>query len=382
MTGLPFDYAVRNLGRRPARTLLAGASAALVCALLVATTAFVRALSHTFSGAGRSEVAILLSTSAEGDVVRSAVPAGLGSVVAASVRGVIAASDEIHQGTNVRLVAQGEAAPAHPGFLRGVTPSAFLVHDALTLTSGALPGPGEVLVGRLAARNLGVDRSSLAIGEVLAIEGGEFRVSGHFAAPGTTLEAELWVPLDELRGLTQRSDASVTFVRLESSKQGRLDLFAKRRLDLELTMIPSTRYYADLAAYLGPIRSMAWAMAVLVAFAVLFGGMNVVGATVTDRLSELATLRTLGYTAPALARSIAAEALLVAAAGAALGSVLARAFVSGGGVRLAMSAVELEVDAVSLLAGFAGALLVSLIGTAPAAIRLSRLSIAVSLNET
>ena len=46
--------------------------------------------------------------------------------------------------------------------------------------------------------------------------------------------------------------------------------------------------------------------------------------------------------------------------------------------------IELGGDAktVGLLSGFAGALLVSLIGTAPAAIRLSRLSIAVSLNET
>ena len=61
--------------------------------------------------------------------------------------------------------------------------------------------------------------------------------------------------------------------------------------------------------------------------------------------------------------------------------MLARLLVSGGGVRLAMSAVELQVDAASLLAGFTGALLVGLVGTTPAALRLSRLSIAVSLHE-
>ena len=42
--GLPLDYAIRNLGRRPLRTVLTGTSSALVAALLVATAAFVRGL--------------------------------------------------------------------------------------------------------------------------------------------------------------------------------------------------------------------------------------------------------------------------------------------------------------------------------------------------
>ena len=47
----PFDYAVRNLGRRPLRTALTIAASALVTALLVATAA-VRGLETTFLGGG------------------------------------------------------------------------------------------------------------------------------------------------------------------------------------------------------------------------------------------------------------------------------------------------------------------------------------------
>jgi len=110
MRALPFDYAIRNLGRRPMRTLLTGLSSALVAALLVATTAFVRGLGGTFSGAAQSDTAILLSTVAERDVVRSTVTAGLPELVSASVAGVKqiggipAISAEIHMGTNLRLV--------------------------------------------------------------------------------------------------------------------------------------------------------------------------------------------------------------------------------------------------------------------------------------
>ncbi|MFT5154588.1 MAG: hypothetical protein ACI841_004596, partial [Planctomycetota bacterium] len=73
MAHLPFDYAVRNLGRRPLRAILTAASSGLVVALLVATSAFVRGLESTFSGAARDDVAILLSRASEGDIVRSAI---------------------------------------------------------------------------------------------------------------------------------------------------------------------------------------------------------------------------------------------------------------------------------------------------------------------
>ena len=73
---LPFDYAVRNLGRRPLRTLITGASGALVAALLVGVTSFVRGLDQSFAGAAQPDAAIMISAVAERDVVRSTVTAG------------------------------------------------------------------------------------------------------------------------------------------------------------------------------------------------------------------------------------------------------------------------------------------------------------------
>jgi ABC-type antimicrobial peptide transport system permease subunit len=375
--GLPFDYAVKNLGRRRLRTALTAGSSAIVAALLVATTAFVRGLEQTFGGAASDETALLLSSASQRDVVRSAVDAGLGELVAASVRGIEAASDEIHMGTKV-FVDGVESA----GFVRGVTPSAYAVHDALTLVEGRLPAAGEVIAGRLVVSQLDVPEERLALGRTLRFEGTDFEIVGRFAAPGTTLEAELWTPLEPLRGLTQRHDSSVTFVRFSDPETlDRLELFTRRRLDLELLLIPSAVYYAELTAYFAPIQRMAWALAAMIAAAALFGGANTVNAAVQDRLRELATLRAVGYSGIAIVRSLAQESVLLAALGGIVGLLLARVALAGGAVRLAMSAFSLRVDAVAILVGFGSALLLGLLGAAPAALRLVRLPIALALKE-
>jgi putative ABC transport system permease protein len=229
---------------------------------------------------------------------------------------------------------------------------------------------------------MGVDEADLAVGRVVRFENGEFTVSGRFAAPGTTLEAELWAPLTELRGLTRRDDSSVVFVRVEEPGDfADLELFALRRLDLELVVIPSARYYDELVAYFRPIRALAWTMAALIAAAAVFGGSNALNSAVQDRLRELASLRAVGYSGRAIASSLAQEALLVAASGGVLGLCIAKLALHGGAIRIAMSAFRLDADAVSVLVGFAGVLLLGLLGTAPAVVRVQRLSIASALKK-
>ncbi|QDU83349.1 FtsX-like permease family protein [Planctomycetes bacterium Pla163] len=376
---LPFDYAIRNLGRRRTRTLLTALSSALVAALLVATTAFVRGLEGTFSGAASPDTVLLLSVSSERDVVRSTTQAGLASLVRASVPGVLAASDEIHMGTSIGLDGGARVAA---GFVRGVTPSAYEVHDALTLVEGRLPGPGEVIAGRLVARQLGASEAELAVGASIVLEGAVHEVVGRFVAPGTTLEAEIWTPLEPLRGLAQRDDSSVVFAKLaDDVALRRLELFCDRRLDLELDLVTSDEYYGELVAYFVPIRRMAHALAAMIAIAALLGGANTAAASVNDRIRELAMLRAVGYGRFQVVRSMLTEFLLLGATGGVIGLVLAELFLTGGAVRLAMSAFELEVDAHAVVVGFVGAIGLSVAGVVPAAIRLARLPIAAALAE-
>ena len=105
------------------------------------------------------------------------------------------------------------------------------------------------------------------------------------------------------------------------------------------------------------------------------------GASVQDRVRELATLRAMGYSGMALARAIAQESVLIACLGGLVGVALARLFLVGNSVTLAMSAFSLDLDAVSILAGFAASVLLGLLGSGPAALRVSRLPIIEALAE-
>jgi len=399
---LPFDYAVLNLARRPARTLLTGLSSALVAALLVATASFVRGLERSYEATAEPDTAILLSAASMKDVVRSSIAPAVADFVAADVKGVLrvggiggdaggdvaAVSPEIHMASYVRLgPAQKQDAtdasdPKYAAFVRGVTTRAFLVHPAVTLTSGALPRDDEVLVGRLAAAKLGVPEAALAPGRQVRFESGTWTVAGTFAAPGTTFESEIWAPLAPLRGLSKRDDVSAVFVRVASPAGfSDLELFARRRLDLELLYMPSASYYRELAAYFAPMRTLAWAMAVLIGVAALLSGANTLNAAVQERGRELATLRALGYRGLPLAWSLAQESIVLAAAGGLVGLALARLLVAGSSVRLSMSAFALEVDPVCVLVGLGGVLLLGLLGTAPAALRVLRLPVAAALKQ-
>src|SRR5438094_10092871 len=95
------------------------------------------------------------------------------------------------------------------GLVRGVTPPALLVRRKVQIVEGTWPGPGEVLVGRLAAAKLGRRAEALAAGNTLTVEGRPWRISGRFASAGSALESELWCPLDDLQAAMKRQDLTL-----------------------------------------------------------------------------------------------------------------------------------------------------------------------------
>lgn len=383
---LPFDHAMRNIGRRPLRSLMIVLAAALTCALFAASAAFVGGLEESHLAAAPERTAILLSTSAERDIVRSAMSPAVADLVAADVPGVLrvagvpAASPEIHMGTDVLF--EGETTPRQ-AFVRGVTERAYLVHDDVTIIRGGMPGPGEVLAGRLAAAKSGAEEHQLDVGRTVLIEGGAFRVSGVFAAPGSTTESEIWCDLSELQGYAQRDDCSTVFVRTETDID--LDdvaLFTARRVDLELESITAEVYYSELASYFGPILGLVWGMSILVALATVASGANTLVATVQDRVREYAALRAIGFSPGALVVATIQEVAFLAGAGAVLGIVLARMALAGVSMRMAMTAFEMKLDAAALIAGLLGVVLVMFAGMIPALVRILNLPVSRALKET
>lgn len=372
---LPFGYLLRNLLRRRVRTLVTVGGVTATTLLVVAMSAFADGMREAAVGNQRYDRMYLLGSSAEVDLVRSVVARGLADNAAAAAPGVLevgglrAASVELHlatrRGTQVGLV-------------RGVTEAAYLVHDQVTVTVGREPrGPNELMVGALAAARMGLTPDEVAIGRTLPIERQEFTIVGHFAAPGTVYEAELWARLPDVMLATKREDVSCVVLRM--SDETRVEqfvkavrLFAARRVDLEIDAVPEPELMRQLASSLTPIAALARWMAVMAVVAGAFACANTMFAAVLARTRELATLRALGYSPVQVAIGLVQESLLVAFLGGAIGTLIALG-IGAVSLRYPMGALLLEADISSRAVGLGAALVSGLLGGIVPAVRAVRI---------
>ena len=375
---LPWEYGVRNLFRRPARSALTLGALTIVILLVFVVVAFVRGLEVTLAESGSDRVVLVHSLGSSENIEYSSVSAATADLLASSLGdidqryGVKYVSPELYLGTQVT---SAESDPTM-GLVRGVKPSVLLVRSQVQITDGRWPKLGEVMVGRLAATKLGWTKADVAIGRTLSFEGRKWKVSGTFAAAGGVLESEIWCQLDELSQAMKRQDLS--FVALALAPDGEfanVDLFCKQRLKLEIEATGEREYYASLRRHYGPVRVMAWSIVTLIAAAGVFAGLNTMYGAVVGRVRELATLQTLGFLRRAIALSLVQEATLLAAAGALLAAVIAIVGVNGAAVRFTMGAFTLRVDSVAMLVGCGTGLLLGVVGALPAAIRAMRLPI-------
>jgi len=375
---LPWEYAIRNLFRRRLRTALTFIGLTTVIVLVFLVVGFIRGLERSLSVSGDPRAAEILSLVMGENLEYSSIPMRTSGLVPASVAGIEErfgqkyVSPELYLGTEVRV---GSQEPSM-GLVRGVTRSAVLVRRNLDVFEGDWPGPGQVLVGRLAAAKLGATTAEMAVGQSIRLEGRSWQISGIFSAGGSAFESEIWCRLDGLQQAMKRQDLSLVAVTLaRESGFANLDLFCKERLDLELQTMRETAYYASLQKDYGPVRSLAWLVVVLLAGAGIFAGMNTMYGSVVGRTSELATLQTIGFVRRAVAVSLIQEGLLLAAAASLLAAVFALVFINGMAVRFTMGAFALRVDSVAILIGCGVSLLLGFLGALYPAVRALRMPI-------
>lgn len=383
MRQLPFHYAFRNLGRSPVRLVASLVGSALVVLLILASGGFVRGMQVTLTqDEGLHENVMILGAGSEESVERSQIDSAVEGIASASIRGlregagVAYVSPEIHSALSVRESAASDR--DLNAVVRGVREVALLVHPEVEIVEGRFPAVGreEIMVGGLAARRLGVAPERVAIGMTLHFDDREWTIVGHFSAPNTVMDAEIWMPLTDLQVATNRpASVSCVVVTLDAATFAAVDLFAKSRLDLELAAIPEREYYSSIGAFYGPIRAMILVTAVLIASGGILGGLNTMYAAFASRVREVGMLQALGFTRAAIVASLTEESVFVAACGSLIGASIGLMVLDGVAVRFSMGAFALVLDAPVVLAGVAGGLVVGFIGALPPAVRCLRLPI-------
>jgi putative ABC transport system permease protein len=266
-----------------------------------------------------------------------------------------------------------------------VTPGAALVHSQVQVVEGRFPVPGrdEVLVGAMSGVKLGVATEKMVVGGVLYLDDRPLTIVGRFVAPGTVTQAELWVPLTDLKQITKRETDSCVVLTLDRAKSDASDVetFAKTRFDLEITSTPEPAYYARLSSFFGPIRAVAWVTAGLIGVGGLFGGLNTMYAAFASRVREIGTLQSLGFRRGAIILSLVQESVLATAAGALIAAGVGVLLLDGLAVRFSMGAFGLRVDGVAMLVALGAGVALGLIGSLPPAVRCLRLPIPAALKS-
>ena len=375
---LPWEYAIRNLFRRPLRTTLTFAGLTTVIVLVFVVVGFIRGLERSLDVSGDERTAVIFSLGMGENLEYSSIPMRTSDLVPASVGGIQErfgqkyVSPELYLGTQIGVEGHEESM----GLIRGVTHSALLVRRQVEIEEGDWPKTGEVMVGRMAAAKLGATQADLAIGQSLTFEGRTWRISGVFTAGGAAFESEAWCRLDELQQAMKRQDLSIVAVTLAAGADfADLDLFCKERLDLELQTMQETHYYASLQKDYGPVRWLAWLVVLLVSGAGIFAGLNTMYGSVVGRIPELSTLQTIGFVRRSIVVSLIQEGVLLAAAASLLAAFIALVFVNGAAVRFTMGAFLLRIDSVAVLIGCGVGLLLGFVGAIPPAFRALRMPI-------
>jgi hypothetical protein len=168
------------------------------------------------------------------------------------------------------------------------------------------------------------------------------------------MDAEIWLPLTDLQIATNReSSLSCVVVTPETATFADVDLFAKSRLDLEITAIPSatttprsprsTPHPRHGHRHRGAHR-----------LGGLLGGLNTMYAAFAARVREVGMLQALGFTRLAIVLNLTEESVFAAACGALIGAALGLALLDGLAVRFSMGAFALTLDAPVVLIGVAG----------------------------
>ena len=361
---LPWDYGIRNVGRRPLASLFVIFGAAGVVGLVLVMGAFVQSLSYSLQDTGNPNNIIVLGAGSENSLEQSAIAANIPQIMSASVNNIEKRGEVSSISPEVYMAAMiGVNSNKHLAILRGVTPTALTVHWQVAVIAGTYPTTGEVLVGRLAHTKLGVAKEELNIGNTLEIEGRKWRISGEFAAPGTALEAEMWLPLSEMMTQIKRDTLSCAVVTLKpNSDFGELELFTKTRIDLAISAIRETDYYGELMKYYRPVRVLGWMMAILIAIGGLLGGLNTMYGAIQGRAKELAALETIGFSRTRILISLLQEFLLLTITGTLIASLLAISVIDGMSIRFTMGAFTLRIDGIVLTIGLMVGLLLGILG--------------------
>ena len=385
---IPVSYNLKNLWTRRLTTILTVGGMALVVFVFSAMLMLAEGLKKTLVETGTPDNVVLIRKGADAEV-----QSGVERLQASTIE----TQPEVAIGTTGRPMFAKEVVvvislPKRGTdklsniVIRGVGESSMALREQMKIVEGRLPRPGssEIMAGASIARRF----TGGGIGETLRFGMRDWTVVGIFDAGNTGFSSEIWGDADQLmQAFRRRAYSSVIF----RMKDPSVFQAYKQRIEtdprLTVEAMKENVYYTKQSEMMAKfLRILGISLTIIFSLGAVIGAMITMYAAVANRVSEIGTLRALGFRRRNILAAFLIESLLLGFFGGVIGLFIA-SFLQFFTVstmnfqtfsELAFSfnltpALALQAIGFALFMGFAGGLL--------PAIRASRMNIVDALRE-
>jgi len=314
---VPLSYIARNLWTRRLTTALTAGGLALVVFVFATVLMLDAGLKQTLVTTGEYDNVVAIRKGSETEV-QSGITRLQASVlethraVALGADGRALVSKELI--VLISLRKRGAQKPSNV-IIRGTSRSGLALRPQVKLAAGRrfAPGSAEIMVGGAIARGFEGTR----IGEKVHFASRDWLVVGTFDAGASGFDSEIWGDVETLMQAFRRTAFSSVVFRLSSGERFeslRAEVDNDPRLTNEVKR--EQLFYSDQSRALSTfITVLGLTLTTVFSIGAMLGAMITMYAAVANRVTEIGTLRALGFRRAAILGAFLAEALLLGLAG-------------------------------------------------------------------
>ncbi|WP_306536839.1 ABC transporter permease [Geobacter sp.] len=318
--GIPYSYSFRNLWTRRLTTVLTASGMALVVFVFAATLMLAEGLRKTLVDTGSYDNVVVIRKSAQTEV-QSGIDRSQAAVVETQPEVAIAGGERLAAKEIVVLISLPKRGSGKPSnvIIRGVGANSLLMRPQVRVVEGRMPRPGsaEIMAGASIAKRF----QGGGIGETLRFGMRDWTVVGIFDAGSTGFSSEIWGDADQLMQAFRRPVySSMIFKLRDPSEFARVKerLESDPRLTLEAKR--EITFYADQSEAMAKfLRILGVTLTIIFSLGAVIGAMITMYAAVANRVTEIGTLRALGFQRGSILAAFILESLFLGLLGGVVG---------------------------------------------------------------
>lgn len=322
---IPLMYSVRNMWTRKLTTVLTVAGMSLVVFVFAAVLMLAQGLRKTLVQTGSYDNVVVIRKSAESEV-QSGVERLQASIIETSPEIAVDSDGKPLVAKElvvlITLPKRGTDKPSNV-VIRGIGEKSMVLRPQVKLIQGRMPRPGssEIIAGSSIARRF----AGGGLGESLRFAMREWSVVGIFDAGNTGYSSEIWGDVNQLMQAFRRPAYSSILLRLrESSAFDRVKRTVENDPRLSLEALRETRYYEKQSEIMAKfLRILGITLTLIFSTGAILGAMITMYTAVANRVSEIGTLRAIGFQRRSILFAFLAESLALGGLGGIIGLVSA-----------------------------------------------------------